>query len=198
MLSFDNFLKYYNSQEFTKGMHNYFVVETENGHLVIKHMGKSFRADAPYPHQHHGCNEQRGYEKNQAKNIYFATIFFFVSLCNHTLNKLLAQDSLQNFLKSNGWPMTRCGMAYICPPQQTLQEADLVYEKECANSDVALALFREVVPFMKDELNKFFSGNERNLNQVAYDAFCKAIAGKVDEFWQIADPLIEAFTFYKQ
>lgn len=190
MLSFDSFLKYYNSQEFAKGMRNYFNVETENGFSVIKHMDQHFRIGLIDPNL--SLLEQ------DEKNIYFTTFFFFVSLCNYTINKLLGQESLHDFLKATQWPMTSCGLAGICPPQQTLQEADLLSEKDDADRKQALALFREVFRFMKDELNKFFSGQDENLNQAAYDAFCKAIAGKVEDFWQIADPLIEEFTFYKQ
>ena len=191
MLTFDNFLKYYNSQGFVKGMRNYFNVEDKDGYSVILHMDQHFRTHADKPHLK---TEQDGDEKS----IYFATIFFFMAMCNHTIYQLLGMDSLQNFLRATQWPMISCGLAGICPPQQTLQEADLVYEKNSENCQKAYALFCEVVPFMKEELNNFFSGNDENLNQAAYDAFCKAIAGKVDEFWQIADPLIEEFTFYRQ
>jgi hypothetical protein len=211
MLSLDNFLQYYNSQEFKKGMLDYFKVETENGHPVIKDMDWRGRTGLPDPHFRYYfiddyLNEQGGgemekeKEENKSKSIYFATIFFYVAMCNYTITKLLGEKSLHDFLKATQWPMTRFGQSGICPPHQTLQEADLVFMNGnvTAKCQEALALFREVVPFMKDELNKFFSGKDENLNQTAYDAFCKAIAGKVDEFWQIADPLIEEFTFYKQ
>ena len=82
-------------------------------------------------------------------------------------------------------------------PNSVLKTADLVYEKDSTNCKKTYALFRETIPFMKEELNNYFKGGADNLNQAAYNEFVKAMDGKIEKFWEIADKEIESFTFHK-
>lgn len=180
-LNYQDFVKYYRSQDFLRGLKNYFIDTWSNdGYLTIRFM------DRHSTNPHSPILEENGTEKSS----YFAIIFYYVSLCNYAINEVAGMDTLINFLKSTGWPMTSCGLGGIMSPNHTLKEAELIYENTST-------LFQEVIPFMKEELNKFFNGGADNLNQIAYDEFVKAMEGKIDKFWEIADKEIEAFTFHK-
>ena len=191
-LSFEDFLQYYRSQEFEKGLQNYFkVTESRDGYRIIRSMDRYFNDSIPEPYSY--LPIEKGHEKSH----YFAFIFYYMSLCNYAIEKVAGRDALIKFLKCTNWPMTICGMGGILSPNQTLKEADLVYEKNSTNCQKTFALFQEVIPFMKEELNNFFKGGAENLNQAAYDEFVKAMDGKIEEFWKIADKEIESFTFHK-
>lgn len=191
-LSFEDFLLYYRSQEFEKGLQNYFkVTKSMDGNRIIRSMDRYFNDSIPEPYSY--LPIEKGHEKSH----YFAFIFYYMSLCNYAIEKVAGMDALIKFLKCTNWPMTICGMGGILSPNQTLKEADLVYEKNSANCQKTFALFQEVIPFMKEELNNFFKGGAENLNQTAYDEFVKAMDGKIEEFWKIADKEIESFTFHK-
>ena len=180
--SFENFLQYYRSQDFERGLQNYFEVEEfKDGYRIIKHMDRHFNGNVSAPHDGENGNE---------KSYYFAIIFYYVSLSNYAIKEVAGMDALNNFLKCTNWPMTSCGLGGIMSPNHTLEEAGLVYEESAA-------LFKEVIPFMKEELNNFFKGGADNLNQVAYDEFVKAMDGKIEKFWELADKEIESFTFHK-
>lgn len=181
-LSYQGFLQYYSSQEFERGLQNYFeVTESKDGCRIIRHMDRHFNSNVSAPHEGENGNE---------KSNYFAIIFYYVSLCNYAIKEVAGMDALINFLKWTNWPLTSCGLGGIMSPNHTLEEAGLVYEKSSA-------LFKEVIPFMKEELNNFFKGGAENLNQTAYDEFVKAMDGRIEEFWKIADREIENFTFHK-
>ena len=184
-LSYQDYLQYYRSQDFEKGLQNYFKVEGPNdGYRIIPHMDRKKNNKVGSPH--YALLEENGAEKSN----YFAIIFYYVSLCNYAIKEVAGMDALINFLKCTNWPLTSCGLGGIMSPNHTLEEAGLVYEKSSA-------LFKEVIPFMKEELNNFFKGGAENLNQTAYDEFVKAMDGKIEEFWKIADREIENFTFHK-
>jgi len=181
-LTYQKFLQYYRSQDFERGLQNYFEVEEfKDGYRIIKHMDRHFNGNVSAPHDGENGNE---------KSYYFAIIFYYVSLCNYAIKEVAGMDALINFLKCTYWPMTSCGLGGIMSPNHTLEEADLVYEESAA-------LFKEVIPFMKEELNNFFKGGADNLNQAAYDEFVKAMDGKIEKFWEIADKEIESITFHK-
>lgn len=191
-LSYENFLQYYRSQDFERGLQNYFEVEEfKDGYRIIKHMDRHFNGNVSAPY--FSLLEENASEKSN----YFAIIFYYVSLCNYAIKEVAGMDALNNFLKCTNWPLTICGMEGILSPNQTLKEAVLVYEKNSANCQKTFALFQEVIPFMKEELNNFFKGGADNLNQAAYDEFVKAMDGKIEKFWEIADKEIESFTFHK-
>lgn len=184
-LSYQNFLQYYRTQDFERGLQNYFEVEKfKDGYRIIKHMDRHFNGNVSAPY--FSLLEENASEKSN----YFAIIFYYVSLCNYAIKEVAGMDALINFLKCTNWPLTSCGLGGIMSPNHTLEEAGLVYEKSSA-------LFKEVIPFMKEELNNFFKGGAENLNQTAYDEFVKAMDGKIEEFWKIADREIENFTFHK-
>jgi len=181
-LSYQNFLQYYRTQDFERGLQNYFkVTNSKDGYRAALHMDRHFNGNVTAPHDGVNGNE---------KSNYFAIIFYFVSLCNYAIKEVAGMDALINFLKCTNWPLTSCGLGGIMSPNHTLEEAGLVYEKSSA-------LFKEVIPFMKEELNNFFKGGADNLNQTAYDEFVKAMDGKIEKFWEIADKEIENFTFHK-
>lgn len=181
-LSYQNFLQYYRSQEFERGLQNYFeVTESEDGYRIILHIDRYFNGNVEAPH-----DGENGTEKSN----YFAIIFYYVSLCNYAIKEVAGMDALHNFLRCTNWPQTNCGLGGIMSPNHTLEEAGLIFEESSA-------LFKEVIPFMKEELNNFFKGGADNLNQAAYDEFVKAMDGKIEKFWEIADKEIESFTFHK-
>lgn len=191
-LSYQKFLQYYRTQDFERGLQNYFkVTESEDGYRIILHMDRHFNGNVTTPH--YSLLEEDGSEKS----IYFAFIFYYVLLCNNTIKEVAGMDALINFLKSTNWPLTSCGLGGIMSPNQMLVESDLVYPDDSTNCQKALAVFRETIPFMKEELNNFFKGDADNLNQAAYDEFAKVMDGKIEKFWEIADKEIESFTFHK-
>ena len=191
-LSYQNFLQYYRTQDFERGLQNYFkVTESKDGYRIIKHMDRRKNGNATVPYL--SLLEENASEKS----IYFAFIFYYVLLCNYTIKEVAGMDALINFLKCTNWPMTSCGIGGIMSPNHMLLESDLVYKEDSANCQKARSTFRETIPFMKEELNNFFKGGAENLNQTAYDEFVKAMDGKIEEFWKIADREIENFTFHK-
>ena len=196
----ERFKAYYRSQEFFVGLNNYFNVKLSNdkGYPMVLSMEESFRTGLPEPHYSYTIlnevtSEQRTIERE--KSVCFSILFYYASLCNYTIDRLLGYEQLKNFLKAANCPLTSCGLAGICSPQKTLEEADLVFYKQSQSSEKALMLFKEVTPFIKEELNKFFKGESTNLDSEAYNVFCKAIDEKVNDFWEIADPLIDSFQF---
>ena len=195
-LTFQDFQQYYSSQVFLRGLKNYFNdTESNDGYWIIPSMAN--HSDYEPHHSFSSIFEENRYEENHKKANCFAIIFYYISLCNYAINEVAGMDALINFLKSTQWPMIRCGKDGIMDPQHTLNEADLVYHHNSIGCQEAYGLFQEVIPFMKKELNGFFTGGADNLNQIAYDEFVKAMEGKIDKFWEIADKEIEAFTFHK-
>ena len=184
-LSYENFLQYYRSQEFEKGLQNYFGVggsKNGGGCRII------FNVDRHISEPHSNEHE---------KSLYFAIIFYYVSLCNYAIFKVAGKDTMINFLMSTNWPMVYGENKAYKSPNSVLKTADLVYEKDSTNCKKTYALFRETIPFMKEELNNYFKGGADNLNQAAYNEFVKAMDGKIEKFWEIADKEIESFTFHK-
>ena len=195
MLSLDDFKAYYDSHDFVIGLCDYFTVLREDGYLVIPSMGK--HSDYEPHHSFSSPFEENEYKKNHMKANCFAIIFYYASLCNYAINEIAGKDALVNFLKSIQWPLIRCGTDGIMEPQQTLNEADLVYHHNSKGCQDAYGLFQEVIPFMKKELNDFFAGRATNFNQAAYDEFVAAMKGKTEKFWELANAEIQRFRFYK-
>ncbi len=190
-MNFIDFKNYYSSQDFVRGLKNYFKIEiNREGVPIILHMDRRFNKNVSVPH--YALLEENG----QDKSVYFAIIFYYISLCNYVLEDLVGMDQLYNFSRCTNWPLTYCGLGGIMKPQQTLEEADLVYHHESENCRRAYAIFQEVVPFMKQELTNFFNGNDNNLNKTAYNQFCASMKDKIDEFWRKADQEIADFKFY--
>ena len=189
-LSYENFLQYYRSQEFEKGLQNYFKVEGSKNGGGCRFI---FRVDkhSSEPHNNHSMKNEH------EKSHYFAIVFYYVCLCNYAIQKVAGKDTLINFLESTNWPMVYGENLAFTSPNGILETADLVYKNNSINYKKTLALFHETIPFMKEELNNFFKGGADNLNQAAYDEFVKAMDGKIEKFWEIADKEIESFTFHK-
>ena len=189
-LSYENFLQYYRSQDFEKGLQNYFKVDgskRSGGCHII------FRVDRHVQEPYSNLPIENKHEKS----IYFAIVFYYVCLCNYAIFEVAGKDTMINFLMSTNWPMVYGKDLAYRSPNSVLETADLVYESNSINCQKTFALFRETIPFMKEELNNFFKGGADNLNQAAYDEFVKAMDGKIEKFWEIADKEIESFTFHK-
>lgn len=98
--------------------------------------------------------------KNETeKNFLFAGIFYFLMLVPQTLRKLFGKDVEYAFYRCTGWPLVSAGLGGYLPPEQMLAEAKLMpCEGERENYHRMLS---EVVPFMNDEIRRFFRQQDR-------------------------------------
>lgn len=120
-------------------------------------------------------------EKETEKNFIFAGLFYFLVLVPQTLLKMFGKEVEFDFYRCTGWPLISAGLGGYLPPKQMLEEADLYpREVECENFHRMLDV---VVPFMLDELRRFFTGEDgRNLNKDAYNRMLKTMDGRIEDF----------------
>lgn len=120
--------------------------------------------------------------KNETeKNFIFAGIFYFIILVPQTLREMFGQDVEYAFYRCTGWPLVSAGLGGYLPPEQMLEEATLMpCDVERKNFHRMLS---EVVPFMNEEIKRFFVGVDRkNLHEESYRKMIDLIGERTGRF----------------
>ena len=191
-LNFEYFKGFYKSGEFEKGLKTYFPciqVARLHGFPQILQVSRHFNNEVSMPFS--SLFDENGMEKS----ICFSIIFYYVCLCNYILYGLGGEELLKDFLKSTGWPWVNCGLGGIMSPNHTMNEADLVLVKPSENQNAALYLFHETEPFMKEELDRFFTGSTYSKDPQSYQRFVEDIKPLLSQLREKADNLISQVNF---
>lgn len=191
-LNLEYFKDYYHSGEFERGLERYFPNQRKaDGYDFILQVTRYFNNEVSMPYS------TSNYDDCMKKSICFAIVFYYICLCNYIILELGGEKLLKEFLRASRWPWVSCGLGGIMSPNHTMNEADLVFVKPSENQNAALNLFHETEPFMKEELDRFFTGRTYSKDLQSYQRFVEDIKPLLSQFREKADNLINQFNFLK-
>lgn len=160
------FIEYFNS-DFSSDLRSFFDLRYDFADCTYPFV----RSVACFWNENQNRKNMR-WKGNQHYHMFSVAVFYMHTLVQ-AVGHLYGYRVMEDFLRSNGWPLINCGMGGHMHPIQVMYEGCLYPRNGQFESYINILTTSK--DYMKESFSSFLEGNEENLNHAAYTRLCKTV-----------------------